>query len=487
MYAQAWMRWRSRAPLAITNRNFSNRILAGARIVSRVFFIGATLLDGVNESTDNVTVVVEDRRIAIVAPARQAPAPQSRDQVLELAGCTLMPGLFQCHVHAAMDGIMSYRELDMKFPATYLALVAAKNAQLLLRAGFTSAIGAGSPANIDVTLKHAIQAGLIAGPRLHACGPHLITTGESLDYMPSFWRSGIDDGFGRVCDSPEEFRKAVRGEIKDGVDIVKVHVSGGHGSNLSADHVPITYEELRAAADAAHERGKKIRAHAASKQGIMLSVRAGVDLIDHVDFFDDECIDAFIKNGTSIAAGVLSAAGVVRTLEAAEKAPPGRAPIRDRMSSPFCNSIRMDKDEFQHGLDNLRQYLPKAHAAGVNIVNGDDFGGTSHPHGSYAVELTAYVREIGMAPKDVITWATRNSARFLGQTDLGTVAAGNIADLLVVRGNPAEDITLLQEHSNLLAIMKDGVFEECRLAEAGGEPGIARRQPGAAPPEIVFR
>lgn len=454
--------------------------------MSRLFFVDVTLIDGINPPAPNVTVIVEGRRVSTIAPARQAPLPQAQDRVLDVPGATLMPGLFQCHVHAAMDGIMSYRELDMKYPSTYLTLVAAKNAQLLLRAGFTTAIGAGTPANLDVVLKHAMQAGLIVGPRLYACGPHMITTGESLDYMPSFWKSGIDDGFGLVCDSPEDFRKAVRRQVKDGVDILKVHVSGGHGSNLSADHVPISYEELRAASDAAHERGKKIRAHAASKDGILLAVRAGVDLIDHVDFFDDECIDAFLKNGTSIAAGVLSAAGVVRALEAAEKSPV-TAPVRDRLSSPFFNSIRMDKDEFQHGLDNLREYLPKAHAAGVNIVNGDDFGGTSHPHGSYAVELTSYVREIGMAPKDVITWATRNSARFVGEHDLGVVAAGNVADLLLVKANPASDITVLQDQANLLAVIKDGAVVVSRLDSTVAAPNDVGSALPAGRQELVFR
>lgn len=437
--------------------------------MQRVFFVGATLIDGVNPPLANTTAVVEGTRIAAVGRGAAVPVPVARDLIFDVTGMTLMPGLFQCHLHAAMDNLKSYRELDMKYPSSYLTLVAAKNAELVLRAGFTTAVGAGCPANIDVVLKHAIEAGLITGPRLHACGAHLITTGESLDYMPSFWNSGIRDGFGRVCDGPEEFRKVVRGEIKDGVDIVKVHVSGGHGSNLSADHLAITYDELSAASDAAHERGKKIRAHVASKAGILMAVRAGVDLVDHGDFFDDECIEAFLKNGTSLAAGVLTASGVVKALQAAS-ATEARREVRDSLSSPFFSSIRMDKDEFQRGLDNLRKYLPKALEAGVNIINGDDFGGITHPHGTYADELVAYVSEVGIAPKDVIVWATRNAARFLGETDLGIVAAGKIADLLIVKGNPAEDITVLQDQSNLLAIMKGGAFVECRLDARNAPP-----------------
>jgi imidazolonepropionase-like amidohydrolase len=442
--------------------------------MKRTFFANATLVDGVNAPQEGMTVVVEGNRITAVCRSTDAPAPETQDQVFDVSGLTLMPGLFQCHMHAAMDDIMSYRELDMKYPANYLTLIAARNTERMLRLGFTTTVGAGSPANIDVVLKHAIGAGLIAGPRFHACGRHICTTGESLDYIPSFWKSGIE-GFGHVCDGPEEFRKAVRSEIKDGVDIVKVHVSGGHGSNLSADYLAISFEELLAASQAAHERGKKIRTHSASKEGILLSVRAGVDLIDHVDFLDDECIEAFLENGTSIAAGVLGMVRAVQAMEAYERRsaaePQMNAP--DPLSSPFFNSIRMDKGEFERALDNFRKYLPRALEAGVNIVNGDDFGGAIIPHGTYADELVTYVKEIGIPAKDVITWATRNSARFLGETDLGVVAEGKIADLLIVKGNPVEDITVLQQRSNFLAILKDGEFVERRLGASDGISGSA--------------
>lgn len=430
--------------------------------MKRIFFMGSTLLDGINPPQGDITVVIQGNRITAVGRGANVPAPETQDEVYDISGKTLMPGLFQCHMHAAMDNLRSYQELDMKYPANYLTLVAARNAERLVRKGFTSAIGAGSPANIDVVLKHAIVAGLIVGPRFYPCGRHLVTTGESLDYMPRFWKSGIDSGFGLVCDGPEEFRKAVRGEIKDGAEIVKVHVSGGHGSNIPLQHMAITFKELKAACETAHERGKKLRAHAASKEGILLSVRAGADLVDHVDFFDDECIEAFLKNGTSIAASVLN---LTRSIKAAE----GRSTTESHtsfatgMSSPFFNSIILDKGEMARALDNMRTFLPRALTAGVNIINGDDFGGASSPHGTYAEELVAYVQEVGISARDVITWATRNSARFIGDADLGVVSVGKIADLLVVDGAPAEDITVLRHQSNLLVIMKDGAFVECKL------------------------
>jgi imidazolonepropionase-like amidohydrolase len=431
--------------------------------MGRTFLVGATLVDGINPVRKDMTVVVEGNRISAVGRGTAVPAPHDRDLIFNLAGMTFMPGLFQCHLHAAMDNIHSYHDLDMKYPATYLTLVAAKNLELMLNVGFTSAVGAGSPANIDVVLKHAIAAELVAGPRLYACSQHLVTTGESLDYMPSFWHSGLQSGFGRVCDGPEEFRKAVRAAIKDGADIVKIHATGGHGTTLSVDCLPITFEELRAACEAAHERGKKIRAHAASKAGILLCARAGVDLVDHVDFLDDECIELFVRNGTSITPGAFIVVRTLKMMEMHERRSEDEIDGTRSQSSPFFSSIAIDKGEYQRALDNFRGFLPKAMKAGVNIINGDDFAAPVAPHGTYADELVSYVEDIGIPAKDVITWATRNAARFVERTDLGVLAEGKIADLLIVKGNPVEDITLLQQRSNLVAVMKDGKFVHSRL------------------------
>ena len=431
--------------------------------MGRTFFVGGTLVDGINPPLKDMTVVVEGNRVSAVGRGTEVPEPHVQDQVFNLAGMTFMPGLFQCHLHAAMDNIHSYHDLDMKYPANYLTLIAAKNLELMLKVGFTSAVGAGSPANIDVVLKYAIAAELINGPRLYACSQHLVTTGESLDYMPSFWHSGLQSGFGRVCDGPEEFRKAVRAAIKDGVDIVKVHATGGHGTTLSVDCMPITFEELRAACEAAHERGKKIRAHAASKAGILLCARAGVDLIDHVDCLDDECIEVFLKNGTSITPGAFIVVRTLKVMEMHERRSEDEVNAARSLSSPFFSSIAIDKGEYQRALENFRVFLPKALQAGVNIINGDDFAAPVAPHGTYADELVSYVEDIGIPAKDVISWATRNAARFIGESDLGVLGKGKIADLLIVKGNPVEDITLLQQRSNLVAVMKDGKFIHCQL------------------------
>src|ERR1700687_176221 len=264
--------------------------------MGQTFCARATLIDGRSQPRKNVTVVVEDKRIKVVAANGDAPKPSANDVVYDLAGRSLMPGMVQCHYHAAYANCEHIEDIDLRHPPTMLALIAAKNAELLLRSGFTGAVGAGTLHNIDVTLKHAINRGLIPGPRFMACGRDVVTTGDSVDFHPSWWKLQME-GLGLICDGPDEFRKAVRDEIKQGVDIIKLYPTGGHGLAWPADVMTMTLEEMQAAADTAHERGKKIRGHIISKRGILAALDAKLDVIDHGDMMDDERIERLAKHG----------------------------------------------------------------------------------------------------------------------------------------------------------------------------------------------
>jgi imidazolonepropionase-like amidohydrolase len=416
--------------------------------MGRIFFRRANLIDGVHPPKKNATVVVEDQRIRAVASNGDAPKPAAHDVVYDLAGRSLMPGMVQCHYHVAYDNIGNMFDLDMKHPPTMLTLIAAKNAELLLRSGFTGAVGAGSLHNIDVTLKRAINQGLIPGPRFMACGRDVVTTGDSVDFHPSWWNLQMD-GLGLICDGPEEFRKAVRDEIKQGVDIIKLYPTGGHGLPWPADVMTMTIEEMKTASDTAHERGKKIRGHIISKRGILAGLDTNVDVIDHCDMMDDECIERMVKQGTFVTPSLYFPYMMVE-----QKRRTGKAPFPG-------------VDEMERGLEHSYRILPKAQAAGVKLLIGDDFGTSAMPHGDYAKELEAYVKGAGISALNVITWATRNGAELLGMADdLGTIENGKLADLLVVNGDPVKDITVLQNRANLDVVMKAGKFVECQLTPA---------------------
>jgi imidazolonepropionase-like amidohydrolase len=412
--------------------------------MGRTFFRRANLIDGRDGPKKNSTVVVEGKRITAVAANGDAPKPSANDVVYDLAGRSLMPGMIQSHFHVAYDNVKSLAEIDLKHPVTMTTLIAAKNAELLLRCGFTGAIGAGAAHYIDVTLKQAIDRGLIPGPRMMACGRDLSSTGDSVDLHPSWWKLGLES-VGRVCDGPEEFRKAVRDEIKQGVEIIKLYPNGGHGLPWPSSVMTMTPEEIKSAADAAHERGKKIRGHIVSKRAIVAGLDAKLDLIDHADHMDDECIERFVKQGTFVVPSLYFPYLMVE-----EKRHGGKAAYLDA--------------EMERGLEHSYRMLPKAHAAGVKLLIGDDFGASPLLHGDYAKELEAYVKGAGIPALDVIGWATRNGAEMLGMKDeLGTIEAGKLADLLVVNGDPIKDITVLQDRANLDVVMKDGSFVECKL------------------------
>jgi imidazolonepropionase-like amidohydrolase len=181
------------------------------------------------------------------------------------------------------------------------------------------------------------------------------------------------------------------------------------------------------------------------KRGIVAALDAGLDLIDHCDQMDDECIERLVKQGTFVTPSLYFPYLMVE-----EKRRGGKAAYLD--------------EEMERGLEYPYTMLPKAHAAGVKLFIGDDFGVGPLPHGDYAKELEAYVKGAGIPALDVIGWATRNGAEMLGmKDDLGTIEAGKLADLLVVNGDPVKDITVLQDRANLDVIMKDGTLVECKL------------------------
>ena len=424
--------------------------------MGRIFFRGVNLIDGEHKPQPNSTVVVQGQRIKAVGKNGKVPNPTARDVVYDLGGKSLMPGMVQCHYHVAYANVGDMNDIDMKYPPTYLTLIAAKNAELLLSCGYTGAAGAGTMHNIDVTLKKAINSGMIPGPRFLACGRDVVTTGDSVDCHPSFWKMGMD-GLARVCDGPDDFRKAVREEIKLGVDIIKLYPTGGHGLMWDEDTMTMSQDEIDAATTAAHERGRKIRGHIISKKGILAALKAGMDVIDHGDRMDDECIEGMLEQETFVVPSLYFPWKVVEE--------------KRRTGSSDWGGV----DSMERNLEHSYEILPKANKAGVKLVIGDDFGIAAMPHGEYACELEAYVKGAGIPANEVLRWATKNGAELLGRGDeLGTIEPGKIADLLIVKGNPARDITILQDKKNLHAIMKEGEFYRNELT-----PSRARLQKAA--------
>ena len=412
--------------------------------MERIVLKGANLLDGTHPARPDATVVVEGGRITQVASG-DAFESGGEDRVIDLAGKTLMPGMFSCHFHASYaDYTLETFPLGIDKPPGYLTLRAAGAVRSALLAGFTSIVGAGGGDDIDAQLKMAIEDGIIEGPRIMAGSRDFTTRSGYVDLASWWWRLG-NVGVALVRNGPEQFREAVREEIARGAEIIKVYATGGHG-NVNTGIREFSRDELEAIVRTVHERGRKVRAHCSWKPAMLEYIEVGVDVIDHGDEIDAECIEAMLEAGTVLAPSALY---LERLLELEDLRTPDNEPLVEIAERELANMI---------------QRVPEANQAGVKIVLGDDYGTILLPHGTYADELAFYVKRIGIAPPDVLRWATVNGAELMGMSDeLGTVEAGKLADLLVVDGDPSVDITVLTDSTNLKAILKGGEFAKDEL------------------------
>ena len=408
--------------------------------MARVVFKGANLLDGNGPAKPNQTVVVEGDRIVSVGTTA---ASRPDDTVIELGGATLMPGLVQSHWHGSYKGIdFACPPVGLEKPPGYLMLLALTQAQLAMSYGYTTLIGAATGDALDAQLKWAIADGVVEGPRIVPCGRWLITTGDCNDF-PEFWWYGITaKGAQEICDGPIEFRKAVRREIKEGAEVIKIFADGGHALIYGKGHVSMAQDEIDAVVEATHDRGKKVRSHVDTKRGVFQAIKSGIDLLDHADEMDKECIDAIAESGTFVCPSMYFPKAVLERM------------IADGLGwekKPMAVEIRRD-------LDRMSSVLPYAARKGAKFLVGDDWGTAMTPHGSYNKELELYV-EVGVPALDVIRWATKNAAEFIGMADtLGTIEQGRIADICIVKGDPSKDIKVLGVQDNILAVMKEGKF-----------------------------
>jgi len=422
----------------------------------RVVFRNSRLFDGCETPRDGVDVLVEGERIAAIEPSEHPEriAVGAEDRVVDLAGRTLMPGMFSCHFHAVFDGVTPIVApgTGLHQPPAYMALVAGRNARTALDNGVTSTIGSSTAYGIDAQLKQAIEDGVQPGPRMLAGSSELCTTGDLPTGSMINWHMDLGNlGVVRVADGAVGFQGLVREEIKKGSEVIKVSATKGHGASFTEETMSISIPELESIVRTAHARGALVRAHTVSKVGILECARAGVDLLDHADRLDDECIDLILERDLTVIPSAMYTARTLQIYDAGLMQPFLPDPIPE-MFTDVINGARAD-------LENLHEVLPKAVAAGVRFASGDDYGTGYLFHGEYAVEHEYYVKEVGLDPLEVLRWATKNGAEAMRRADdLGTIEVGKLADLVVVDGDPVADITCLQDTNRLLAIIQGGAF-----------------------------
>jgi len=416
--------------------------------MSKICIQGAQVWDGIRPDTYAATVIIEANKILSVCDTKHS-AVNFVGEVINGDGLTLMPGLVEGHAHPSFVGINEPAELG-RISAEEHMLLTAKNLELLLSHGFTSVFEAASAKPLlGVTARNAIDSGLIVGPRMRAASPEITTTAGLGDERRRFM---YQESFGMVGDGPIEMRRIARECVRDGVDNIKINISGDEFvSHARGEITPMEEDELNALVSVARTFNKTIAAHARSSKSVKMAVRSGIECIYHCDFADEEALDMLESVRDSVFVG--PAFGLVHNCVHEGEL----AGIDERI----C-----------HQLDLYRKFeaccatYHKMRERKMRLVVGGDYGFAVTPMGQNARDIEHFVRYFGYSPVEALQCATLNGAALMGESErLGQVKAGFLADLLLVKGDPTQDVSLLQQRDNLCMIMKNGeLYKDPRSA-----------------------
>jgi imidazolonepropionase-like amidohydrolase len=426
--------------------------------MTAVRLINASVFDGSGSEPFAGTVTIEGDRIASVVPARgspgQPPAPASPGEtVIDCAGCTLMPGLTEAHCHISFNDIRSMNEVVAIQPEDHV-LISLRNAQMLMERGFTSLYSAAAAKpRLDVAVRDAIGSGLFAGPRIRAASQEISPTGNLGDLNSSYLELPRSVCFTITCDGAAEFTKEARLAARDGVDNIKINVSGDRDwGHMHADDrtTVIAEEEVAAVAAVARARGLTVNAHCTSSEGVKMCVRQGVQVIYHAVHADEEARDM---------------------LEAAKDwvfvAPALGLPIT-MLREGRDHGLRWSAakyDSLEKELEITRNCMRDLQRRGVRVLPGGDYGAfVTNPIGTNARDLEHFVDFLGFTPGETLVAATRFGGALMQRGDeLGQVRPGFLADLLVVRGDPVADVRILQDAGKIEAVMIGGRLVRNRM------------------------
>jgi imidazolonepropionase-like amidohydrolase len=404
-------------------------------IAQKTYLQCGTLIDGVSSSPkSNVTVIIEGNKIVSIENGfKQGTA---NDKVIDLKTKTVTPGWIDMHVHLEDETSKNkYLETFTLNPADY-AFKSVGFAETTLLIGFTTVRDLGG-SGVNISLRNAINRGLIKGPRVFTAGKSIATTGGHADPTNGYRRDlmgnpGPEQG---VINGVEDARKAVRQRYKEGSDLIKITASGGVLSVAKDGSNPqFTEEELTAIIATAKDYGFKVAAHSHGAEAMKRAIRAGVSSIEHGTYMDDEAIELFKKHGTYYVPTITAGKSVGDSAKIQGYYPdlvtPKALAVGPKIQSTFA----------------------KAYKAGVKIAFGTDAG--VFKHGKNWMEFQ-YMIEAGMPAMEAIKAATINAADLLGMRDqLGSIEPGKLADIVAVDGDPIKDT---KAFGKVVFVMKDGV------------------------------
>ncbi|MGH7356443.1 MAG: amidohydrolase family protein [Candidatus Rokuibacteriota bacterium] len=380
---------------------------------------GAALVDGTGAlPLPGRAVVVENGRIADVVDESRAPSGTT----LRLDGLTLLPGLFNCHVHLCFGGEPDPAATMRGESYALTVIKAALRARLTVEAGVTTVRDLGGRDYAELAVRDAIRAGLLPGPRILCAGRGICMTGGH------GWQL-----VGREADGPDEVRKAVREQLRAGADVVKVFATGGVMTpGVDPNSAQLTLDKVRAAIEEARKAGRRTAAHAQGADGIANCLEAGITTIEHGIFLSEALCQRMAKDGIALVPTLNAPAAIERGGIAAgipEYAVRKSVALTERHRESFRLAMRL----------------------GVPIAAGNDAGTPLNPHGSIVPELSLMV-QAGMAPLEAIRAATSTAARVCGlEHETGRVAPGLAADLLAVGSDPTQKVEAIDDVRLVLA------------------------------------
>lgn len=412
-----------------------------------VLFGGGLLFDGEAPPRADLGVLVEGNSVAEVAPLERF----DRDGIefVDTAGCTLMPGLIDCHVHLCSTCDPAFFSTILSTPIANLSLIALQMAQETLRGGVTSVRDLGGFEFAEIQVRDTIRQG-------HQLGPTMVCAGKSITMT-----GGHAHALSFEIDGRDAAVRAVRSNIKNGVDVIKLIATGGVATpNVDPLAAHLTLDELSAAVTEAHRLGRRAAAHAQGAPGIRNAIDAGIDSIEHGFEITEELCARMIEQGVYL---VPTLSAIVRTLDNAE----------ERMPPHMLEKSRCFRDMQR---ESFRRFV----AAGGRVAMGSDAGTPFNFHGRNSLELRE-MTQLGMPALDALRAATSHAADLLGLQRRGRIRMGMAADLLLVAGNPFEHIDCVADRLNHRMVIKDGHDVYAALGRAGELPRSPRFMTGDAP------
>lgn len=399
---------------------------------------GGTVIDGTGAPPRPADVFVEDGAIAAVGEEARTRADHARKaEKFDASGLTVMPGLIDAHCHLGFDDAASNAELFFHRRNSLSALVAGYNAKKLLRAGVTGVLDPDSTFENMIDLRDAIEAGIVEGPRM-SCGAYALITvmgGTAGRLIGDEGRTG----YYMAVKGRDEIVHEIRRQIKHGADWIKVHVTGivprlAHKGEMCV----WTEDELKLICDTAHELDTPVMGHCRGSKATKRAAEAGFDLIFHATAMDDDALQSVVDRKIPISPALTFQANMV-DFGAKIGTDPGLLSI------------------FENEIHDSAETLTKAYRAGVPLITGSESGFSMVPYGEWHYrEMEVFVRYFGLSPLEAIQCGTQAGAFAMKRDDVGVIAPGKRADIIMVDGDPSQDVTILGETDRIRHVFIDG-------------------------------